>query len=77
MLVEIPFPRRCASPDAKAEFLETVITWGSEFLEDQNNWSKKSKLLRRIRLTANTQNIRFEMNNDVDGMALILAWAEN
>lgn len=79
-MVEIPLPKSCISGDDKEDFVEEIIKWGKENLNDQENWRFKvivlqsSKVLKRLS-TANV--IRFEIEDETDGMAIKLAFTQN
>ena len=78
MIVTIPIPSRCISVKEKRDFVEEIIRWGEENLEDQDNWRYKAILLRsnKFPINANTSSIGFSMDEDADGMAVKLAWCE-
>ena len=79
-MIEIPFPKTCISGDDKEDFVEKIIKWGNENLNDQENWRFKAivlqspKFLKRL-YTANV--IRFEIDDENDGMAIKLAFTQN
>lgn len=78
MLVEIKFPKRCFTIDEKRAFIGELVEWGKENLNDQEDWKHKSLLVPSTRrlITTKTKYISFEIENEIDAVALKLRWYE-
>lgn len=78
MLVKIKFPKRCFTVNDKQEFIDELIEWGKENLNDQENWKYKILLLTfpKHLVHYKTKSISFDIENKADAMALKLMWCE-
>ncbi len=79
MFVKIKFPARCSTIKEKQEFINELVEWGIENLNDQENWRYKTLLFisPRYNMTHRTKSIHFDIENEADAMALKLMWCES
>lgn len=79
MMIEIPIPSRCNSLNQRIEFVQEIIDWGTENLENKTYWNYALIALQSPKMgmaLATTDIIRFEMMDEEDGMAIVLAFSE-
>ena len=78
MFVKIKFPKRCSTVEEKQEFINELVEWGIENLNDQENWRYKTLLFvtPRYKMKNTTKSIHFDIENEADAVALKLAWCE-
>ena len=75
MKVEIIFPPEISTVVLKREYIQQIVEWGKENLEDQNSWKYKWLVLENCRINSSTELISFEMEVEEDAVALKLAWS--
>jgi len=78
MLVEIKFPTRCSTVVEKYAFIDELVEWGKENLNDQEDWRYKILFFGNPKFLVNnkTESISFYMKNEADAMALKIVWCE-
>ena len=78
MFVKIKFPKRCSTVEEKQEFINELVEWGIENLNDQENWRYKTLLFvsPKYNMKNTTKSIHFDIENEADAVALKLAWCE-
>ena len=81
MFVEIKFPKRCSTVEKKQEFINELIEWGIENLNDQKEWEYKTLLcidwsIKISHIIDTTESISFNIENEADAMAIKLTWCE-
>ena len=78
MFVKIKFPARCSTVEEKQEFINELVEWGIENLNDQENWRYKTLLFvsPKYNMKNTTKSIHFDIENEADAVALKLTWCE-
>ena len=77
MQIEIPIPKKYINPADRQKFVEDLIKWGEETLNDQDNWRYKSIWLNSIKFDiGDRRNIIFNIDDEGDGLAIKLTWCE-
>jgi len=78
MFVNIKFPARCSTVKEKQEFINELVQWGIENLNDQENWKYKTLLFvsPRYNVKHTTTSVSFNLENEADAVALKLVWCE-
>lgn len=76
MFVNIKFPLHCSTNNEKREFIEELVEWGKENLNDQDNWKHKYLLLTSPKFLVNSkiESISFEIEDETDAVALKIRW---
>lgn len=74
--IEITFPQDRISVDQKREYLLEIYDWGVDNLDDPNDkWVYFKLAIDNARLRVTTERVEFEIDSDIDSMALKLTWS--
>ena len=73
MYIEIEMPIECVTLEQKRAHVRSIYEWGLDNLEDQEQWQYFKQFEHKI--AAHMDRIELYIENDIDGMAIKLAWS--
>lgn len=76
--VKIAWPSECDTVVKKKEYLQQILDWGDGAIVDQDRWDKFRQMVNsdKVIVFLNHREISFVFKNEIDAMAIRMAWSD-